>query len=97
MTIIKKFEPEEKRKFSKKYVAFIGFGLIFLIVLEIWVQNNLVLYGERFEKMSKLERMLKMENQILENEVAKIGSLQNLASKSAELGFLKPEKIQYIR
>ena len=98
MTIIKKFEPvEEKRKFSKKYAFFIGFSLIFLIVLEIWVENNLVLYGEKIERMSQMETVLKIENQILENEIATQSSLQNLASKSAELGFSKPEKIQYIR
>lgn len=97
MTIIKKFESQEGKRFSKKYVAFIVFSLLTLVVLEIWVQNSLVLYGEKFEKMSELERMLKMENQILENEIAKEVSLNNLASKSAELGFSKPENIQYIR
>lgn len=97
MTIIKKFEPQEGERFSKKYVAFIIFSLLSLIVLEIWVQNSLVLYGEKFEKMSELERILKMENLILENEIAKEASLNNLASKSAELGFSKPDNIQYIR
>lgn len=77
--------------------VFIGFSLIFLIVLEIWVQNNLVLYGEKFDRISQIETVLKIENQILENEIATLSSLQNLASKSAELGFSRAEKIQYIR
>lgn len=99
MTIIKKFEPfdENKKKFSKKFIAFIGCSILILIVLEIWVNNNMVLYGEKFEKISQLQRILKMENQILENEIAKNASLKNLASKSAELGFIKPETVQYIR
>lgn len=96
MTIIKKFEPE-KRRFSKKYIALVSISIFTLIILEIWVNNTMVLYGEKFEKISQLEKNLKMENQILENEIAKSASLQNLSSKSAELGFSRPEKIQYIR
>ena len=98
MTIIKKFEPiKDHKKISKKYILFFSICLILLIVLEIWVQNSMVLYGEKFEKISQLEKILKVENQILENEIAKQSSLHSLASKSAELGFLKPEHMQYIR
>lgn len=98
MTIIKKFEPEEiKKGFSKKYIALAVLGLLFLTVLEIWVNNTIVTYGEKFESISQLERVLLMENQILENEIAKEVSLNSLASKSAELGFSKAESIQYIR
>ncbi|MBI3103808.1 hypothetical protein HYZ05_02625 [Candidatus Daviesbacteria bacterium] len=98
MTIIKKFEPEEiKKDFPKKYIVLTVLGLLFLTVLEIWVNNTVVTYGEKFESMSQLERVLEMENQILENEIAKGGSLNSLASKSAELGFLRVESIQYIR
>lgn len=98
MTIIKKFEPEEiKKGLSKKYIAFTAAGLLFLTIVEIWVNNTVVTYGEKFESISSLERVLSMENQILENEIAKDVSLNSLASKSAELGFSKVESIQYIR
>lgn len=98
MTIIKKFEPDEIRKgFSKKYIALTVVGLLFLTILEIWVNNTVVTYGEKFESISNLERVLSMENQILENEIAGSVSLRSLASKSAELGFSKAESIQYIR
>lgn len=96
MTIIKKFEPE-KRRFSKKYITLVSISIFTLIILEIWVNNTMVLYGEKFEKMSQLENNLNMENQILENEIASGSSLQNLASKSAELGFSRAENVQYIR
>lgn len=98
MTIIKKFEPiKDTKGFSKRYIIIAAFCLICLIILEIWVQNSLVLYGEKFEKISSLQKVLELENQILQNEIAKESSLSKLASKSAELGFSKPEKIQYIR
>ena len=98
MTIIKKFEPEEPRKgFSKKYMVLIITGLFALMLIEIWASNNVVTYGEKLEKLSLLSKTLNLENQILENEIAKKESLTSIASKSAELGFSKPESIQYIR
>lgn len=98
MTIIKKFEPEEiKKGFSKKYIALTVAGLLFLTIVEIWVNNTVITFGEKFESISGMERVLSMENQILENEIAENASLNSLASKSAELGFSKQESIQYIR
>lgn len=97
MTIIKKFEPEEKKNFSKKYLA-LGLGLLFtLMVVEIWASNNVVTYGEKFDRLSSLAKTLSSENRSLENEIAKLQSLTNVASVSAELGFSQPESIQYIR
>ncbi len=98
MTIIKKFEPEEKKPaYPKKYGALIILTLFILVTIEIWVSNTMVAYGERFENLSKLSKSLLIENQILENEIAKNASLISVASKSAQLGFSKPESIQYIR
>lgn len=98
MTIIKKFEPELPQKgIPKKLAAYIAVCLLVLTLVQIWVSNTVVSYGEKFEELSLLEQTLKMENQILENEIAKRTSLTNLATKSAELGFYKLESIQYIR
>lgn len=98
MTIIKKFEPEEyKKKFPKKYFYLSALGLFMLVIVEIWASNGAVAFGEKFEKLSNLERNLKMENQILRNEIAKKTSLSTIASKSAELGFSSEQSIQYIR
>lgn len=98
MTIIKKFEPEQpKNGFSKKLVISIAGCLLVLVLAEIWVSNTVITYGEKFEKLSNLQKALISENQILENEIAKEASLTNLSTKSAELGFSKLESIQYIR
>lgn len=98
MTIIKKFEPEDpKKRFSKKYLSLIVICLFMLMLAEIWVSNNIVTYGEKFERLSTISKTLGLENQILENEIAKKRSLNNIASKSAELGFSEPQSIQYIR
>lgn len=97
MTIIKKFEPEQQKSgFSKKYILVIIF-LFGLTLVEIWTNNTVVIYGEKFGKLSELAKQLDLENQILENQIAKHTSLNSIASKSAQLGFTPPESIQYIR
>lgn len=98
MTIIKKFEPDNKRnKFPKKYIAVTILSFVILTVIEIWASNTLVTYGDKFENLSSLSKALEMENRILENEIAKHASLDSIASKSASLGFFTSESIQYIR
>lgn len=98
MTIIKKFEHEEqKQNYSKKYIILIIACLFALTIIQIWTNNNVLVYGDKFEKLSAVAKQLNLENQILENEIAKNSSLDHIASKSAELGFLPPESIQYIR
>lgn len=98
MTIIKKFEPEEhKKKFPKKYIAAVVFVLLSLTLVEIWVSNTAVAYGEKFENLTQVEKNLMMENQILENQIAQNAALINIATKSAQLGFSYNPDIQYIR
>lgn len=91
MTIVKKFEV------PKFWVGLLSLFLLVLVLIEIWVSNQTISFGAKFEKISVLERILDMENQLLENEIARSASLLNISSKSAELGFLKPSSVQYIR
>lgn len=97
MNIVKKFEPEYKRKFPKKYIVLTVISLFSLTLIEIWVSNTVIAYGEKYEKLADLEKNLNMENQILENEIAKNSSLKSIVSKGAELGFSSSPSIQYIR
>ena len=98
MTIIKKFDTEQSnKKASKKFIVPLGAILIVLIIVEIWVNNTLFSYGGKLQNISTLETALKMENQIIENDVAKHTSLTDVASESAKLGFSKVDNIQYIR
>ena len=98
MTIIKKFDIEKPKKgYPKKYIVIVVIFLVVLTLVEIWTSNSVVAYGGKFEKLSDLAKQLNLENQILENQIAKYASLNNIASKSAQLGFKAPESIQYIR
>lgn len=99
MTIIKKFDTDEVKpnKFSKKYIVLSIFGILSLVVIEIWVSNTTVTYGEKFESIQNVKKSLTLENQILENEISKNSSLSSVASESLDLGFSKPSSIKYIR
>ncbi len=98
MTIIKTFDTEkEQKKVPKKYIVLTVIGLFVLILVEIWVNNTVITYGDRFEKSSFLQKSLKMENQVLENTIAVNSSLQVIASESAKLGFYRQQSIEYIR
>lgn len=98
MTIIKKFDTTELGKgFLGKYITVAGAFLFILLLAQIWASNNVVTYGEKLERLSALSRSLNLENQLLENEIAKEKSLVNIASQSAKLDFAEPESIQYIR
>lgn len=98
MTIIKTFDTEETQKrFPKKYIVLIIVSLLTLTIVEIWASNTVVAYGEKYEKLFAMERNLRIENQILENEIAKNASLNMISSKSADLGFYSNQSIQYIR
>jgi|SRR3989344_6884100 len=98
MTITKTFDTEEiQKRFPKKYIVLTIVSLLTLTLIEIWASNTVVAYGEKYEKLFAMERNLKMENQLLENEIAKNASLNIISSKSAELGFYSNQSIQYIR
>lgn len=99
MTIIKKFGPEveAKPKFPKVWVVLTSSLLLILVLIEIWVNNTTVEYGAKFEKIMSFKHILDLENQVLENEIAKDSSLLNISSSSAQLGFSQATSIQYIR
>lgn len=98
MTIIKTFDTEEnQKKFPRKYMVLAAVCLFALVLVEIWASNTVIAYGEKYEKLSVMERNLKMENQILQNEIARNSSLNVIATRSSELGFLSPASIEYIR
>ena len=70
MTFLKKFETQEKRSFTKRFI-FIGISLIVLVVLEIWVNNTTATFGQKLSSIENSERSLLLENRVLENEIAK--------------------------
>lgn len=97
MTIVKTFDTQETKKFPRKYIILTLICLVTLVLVEIWASNTAIAYGEKYEELSVLEKKLKIQNQILENEIATNSSLKMIATKSAQLGFSNHQSIQYIR
>lgn len=98
MTIIKTFDTEEpKKSFPKKYIVLTIFSLVILSLVEIWANNTVIAYGDKYDKLASAEKGLRMENLILENNIAQSASFKEIATKSAELGFSSIQSIQYIR
>lgn len=85
---------------KKKYASFAATGFFLLLpvlLIQVWASNNVAAYGAKLEQLSQQAQGLSLENQLLENEIAKYQSLKNIASFSAELGLTKAQSIQYIR
>ncbi|MBI2600905.1 hypothetical protein HYW42_03030 [Candidatus Daviesbacteria bacterium] len=100
MTIIKTFDNgyvETSSWRKRRYLLPVGLLLVLLMLAEIWANNTLVTYGEKFESISRLRLSLEIENQVLENKIAKESALSHIATESATLGFSQVESIQYIR
>jgi hypothetical protein len=67
-----------------------------LIVIEIILTNQLVGSSREVRSMDMAIDELRQENQVLEQHVASASSLLTIGVKSAEMGFVLPEKSQYL-
>lgn len=81
----------------KRFVLIAATSLLGLIVIEIWVIHTLSSFGEKVKKIEELQKNLKEENEILENEISRESSLPKIASSSASYGLGSPKTVQYIR
>lgn len=100
MTIIRKFNIEEEKKSglrTKKTIFFSIIITICLVVMQIWANNTLAIYGSKLESISQLNQTLELENQVLTNKIATSSSLSHIASQSATLGLGIPKSVQYLR
>ncbi len=74
---------------QKKYLIFGILIILPLVLLEIWSVNRLATLGVEINKLENTSSALKLENQVLENEIAKRSSLQQIETASKQLGFQK--------
>lgn len=94
MTILKKFETDS---ILRKKIIILPILIILLVsVLEIWVVNRLSTYGDQISQLQQREASLRMENQLLENEIAEKSSLIQVDKASKSLGFEKVKKFEYV-
>ena len=74
-----------------------GAAVIILIVFYIWSVNRLATFGPQIITLQETKYSLQMENEILENQIAELGSLENIEKKAKEYGFEKMKNLEYIR
>lgn len=67
-----------------------------MYILAMGVSNNNVVAGQKLDTLLKLEAQLKMDNQILENQIASASALRTISVKAKEMGFGEA-KVMYIK
>jgi hypothetical protein len=82
-------------KSKKIFILFAGAFLLIAIV-EIWSANRLATFGEEMSRIENAEQKLSLENQLLEDQIAKSASLMTLEKSALSLGFNKAAKVVYI-
>ncbi len=68
-----------------------------LLLIQIWVAHITTTSGEKLKEIDNLQKILKSENQLLENEISKFSSINHIATEAASLGLDVPKNIQYIK
>lgn len=80
----------------KKILMFFGLILLIVAVLEIWSVNRLATFGEQINELERSKAALKLENKLLENEIAKHSSLSEAQKYVPHLGFQTTMKVEYL-
>lgn len=94
MTILKKFETDSILR--KKIIILPIVVILAVSVLEIWVVNRLSTYGDQISQLQQREASLRMDNQLLENEIAEKASLIEIDRASKSLGYQKVKNFEYV-
>ncbi len=84
------------QRFNRKIVFFSLFLILPFVILEIWSINRLATLGVEINKMDVTASSLKLENQVLENAIAKKSSLATIEKNAAALGFQKNRNVQKV-
>jgi hypothetical protein len=83
--------------FRKRIIISLMLILVPVVVAQIWVANRLAVYGENINGMEQVKKQLILENQILENQIAQAGSLDDIGNTAKMLGFQKiKNNVEYL-
>ena len=71
--------------------------ILVITIIEIWVVNRLSTYGAQILALEKTHESIKLENKILENQIAEKSSLLRIKEEAKKNGFENISKIEYIK
>jgi hypothetical protein len=85
-------------RYHYKKVLIVGFLIFALVVfLEMWSVNRLSSYGAKLSQLTQTETSLRLENTILEDELAKRSALSNVSPMANQFGFRDNPVSDYIK
>lgn len=88
------------QRYLKRKSAYVVSGILLFLslsILEIWLVNRLVSFGQRMHQLMLAQTTLELENQLLENQLASKTSLNYLSLRSEQLGFASSKNVQYLK
>lgn len=80
----------------KKIIVFLLLIITVVVVLEIWAVNRLANFGTEINKLDRIKAELKIENQVLKNQISTNSSLSDAQKYATVLGFEKTKKIEHL-
>lgn len=95
MKLLRKFETDSN--LGRKIIIIPIILIVCISILEIWIVNRLSTYGDQISNLEQREVSLKLENQILENQIAEKSSLLEIEKLSKSIGFNSNKNIEYIK
>lgn len=80
----------------RKVVYIAACIFLFVAIIEIWAVNRLSTFGEKLSLIEQQKQELTLENQTLENEIAKRSSLSEVQKYATAFGFEDKSKVSYL-
>lgn len=75
--------------YSRKLLFVLVFAVLILVVLEIWAANRLATYGDQVYKLETAKESLRVQNEVLAEQIAEASSLQKVEVLAESLGYQK--------
>lgn len=87
---------KEKKQTKPKILILIIFLVATLSLIQFILSHRLSTLGERYRFLEEKAKNLEEDNRILSEEISKIASLRNIASRAEELGLVKTTAVLHL-
>lgn len=84
---------------SRKTLKVVKMGVVVVaafVFLEIWLVNHLSTYGGKIQQLKNTEVDIRLENQVLESQIAESTSLNTLEKEAQGFGFDNIKNLEYL-
>ena len=81
---------------KKKIIVTTLLIVVISLVLEIWSLNRLATFGDQIVKFESATADLSLENQMLENEIAKRSAFKTISEAANSIGFKRTTHVEFV-